>query len=59
MPILGSGDDGILCNCRQISLLPQFSKILEELNEGRLSRFLEKMNSYVTTSMVSDKMDQQ
>ena len=42
MPILGSGDSGILCNCRQISSLPQFSKILEELNEGRLYRFLEK-----------------
>ena len=42
IPILKSGDNSILCNYRAISLLFQFSKILEKLFERRLSCFLDK-----------------
>ena len=42
IPILKYGDNSILSNYRPISLLSQFSKILEKLFERRLSGFLEK-----------------
>ena len=42
IPILKSGNNSILSNYRPISLLSQFSKILQKLFERRLSRFLEK-----------------
>ena len=42
IPILKSCDNSILSNYRPISLLSQFSKILEKLFERRLSCFLEK-----------------
>ena len=43
IPILKYGDNSILSNYRPISLLSQFSKILEKLFERRLSGFLEKI----------------
>ena len=42
IPILKYGDNSILSNYRPISLLSQFSKILEKLLERRLYCFLEK-----------------
>ena len=47
--ILKYGDNSILSNYRPISLLSQFSKILEKLFERRLSGFLEK-NLILTNS---------
>ena len=42
MQIFKSGDNIILSSYRPISLLSQFSKILEKLSERRLSCYLEK-----------------
>ena len=42
IPIFKFGDNSILSNYRPISLLSQFSKILEKLFESRLSGFLGK-----------------
>ena len=44
IPIFKSGDKGVFTNYRPISLLPQFSKILEKLYCERLNSFLDKYN---------------
>ena len=42
IPIFKSGEKGVFTNYRPISLLPQFSKILEKLYSDRLDSFLFK-----------------
>ena len=42
IPIFKSGEKGVFTNYRPISLLPQFSKILEKLYNDRLDSFLFK-----------------
>lgn len=44
IPIYESGDIHRFTNYRSISLLPQFSKILEKLYVQRLDQFVEKYN---------------
>lgn len=44
IPIYKTGDKHIYTNYRPISLLPQFSKILEKLFVARLDSFIEKHN---------------
>ena len=42
IPIFKSGEKGVFTNYRPISLLPQFSKILEKLYSDKLDSFLFK-----------------
>ncbi len=42
MPLFKSGDSHNFTNYRPVSLLPQFSKILEKLFNNRLDAFIEK-----------------
>ena len=42
IPILKCGDNNVFTNYRPVSLLPQFSKILEKLFEKRLDNFISK-----------------
>ena len=42
VPIFKAGKDNIFTNYRPVSLLPQFSKILEKIFNSRLDTFLEK-----------------
>ena len=44
VPIFKAGDKNTLNNYRPISILPQFSKVLEKLFENRLLNFVEKNN---------------
>ena len=44
VPIFKAGDKNSLENYRTISILPQFSKVLEKLFENRLLNFVEKNN---------------
>ena len=44
IPLYKSGEKNIFTNYRPISLLPQFSKILEKLYNNRLDKFLNKCN---------------
>ena len=44
IPIFMSGEKGVFTNYIPISLLPQFSKILEKLYSDRLDSFLNKYN---------------
>ena len=44
VPIFKSGDKNSFDNYRRISMLPQFSKVLEKLFENRLLNFVEKSN---------------
>ena len=44
VPIFKAGDKSSLNNYRPISILPQFSKLLEKLFENRLLSFVEKKN---------------
>ena len=44
VPIFKAGDKSSLNNYRPISILPQFSKLLEKLFENRLLSFVEKNN---------------
>ena len=44
VPIFKSGDDSSFTNYRPVSLLRQFSKILEKLFDKRLTEFIEKYN---------------
>ena len=44
VPIFKAGDKSSLNNYRPISILPQFSKVLERLLENRLLSFVEKNN---------------
>lgn len=41
VPIFKAGDNKLLTNYRPVSLLPQFSKILEKLFNNRLMKFIE------------------
>ena len=43
IPLFKSGEKDNFINYRPVSLLPQFSKILEKLFEIRLVKFLEKI----------------
>ena len=42
VPLFKSGEKGVFTNYIPISLLPQFSKILEKLYNDRLDKFLSK-----------------
>ena len=44
VPIFKAGDKNTLDNYRPISILPQFSKVLEKLFENRLLNYVEKNN---------------
>ena len=44
IPLFKSGDDELYNNYRPVSLLPQFSKILEKVFEKRLDSFINKYN---------------
>lgn len=44
LPLYKSGDKHCFSNYRPVSLLPQFSKILEKLFNSRLQKFVEKNN---------------
>lgn len=44
IPLYKNGDKFMLTNYRPISLLPQFSKILEKLFVTRLDQFIDKQN---------------
>lgn len=44
IPLYKSGDKHCFSNYRPVSLLPQFSKILEKLFNSRLQKFVEKNN---------------
>ena len=45
VPLFKSGEDSIFSNYRPVSLLPQFSKVIEKLFDKRLTEFIEKNNS--------------
>ena len=42
IPLFKSGDKHVFTNYRPVSLLPQFSKILEKIFNNRLDSFIEK-----------------
>ena len=42
IPIFKSGDKNTFTNYRPVSLLPQFSKILEKLFQIRLEKFIDR-----------------
>ena len=42
IPLYKSGSKNVFNNYRPVSLLPQFSKILEKLFDNRLEKFIEK-----------------
>ena len=42
IPLFKSGDKHVFISYRPVSLLPQFSKILEQLFNNRLDSFIEK-----------------
>ena len=44
VPLFKSGQNNVFTNYRPVSLLPQFSKILEKLFNKRLDKFLSKCN---------------
>ena len=44
IPLFKAGDKSLFTNYRPVSLLPQFSKILEKLFSKRLNAFIEKHN---------------
>ena len=44
VPLFKSGDKSSFTNYRPVSLLPQFSKILEKLFDSRLTNFVNKHN---------------
>ena len=44
IPLYKSGEKNVFTNYRPISLLPQFSKILDKLYNNRLDMFINKCN---------------
>ena len=44
IPLYKNGNHNVFTNYRPVSLLPQFSKILEKLFSGKLDAFIEKEN---------------
>ncbi len=44
IPLFKTGDKHLFTNYRPVSLLPQFSKILEKVFNNRLDNFIEKHN---------------
>ena len=49
IPLFKTGDKGFFSNYRPVSLLPQFSKIIEKMFNKRLDTFLEA-NQVITSS---------
>ena len=47
IPLFKSGDKHVFTNYRPVSLLPQFSKILEKISNNRLDSFIEKKKVYL------------
>ncbi|XP_060780217.1 uncharacterized protein LOC132888186 isoform X1 [Neoarius graeffei] len=56
IPLFKTGDRHHFTNYRPVSLLPQFSKILEKLFSDRLDKFIEKHN-LLTDSQYGFRMD--
>ena len=46
IPVFKSGDKNVFTNYRPISLLPQFSKIIERMFNNRIVSFIEKMQIF-------------
>ena len=44
VPLFKSGEMNVFTNYRPVSLLPQFSKILEKIFNNKLDSFIEKYN---------------
>ena len=44
VPLFKSGEKNVFTNYRPVSLLPQFSKILEKIFNNKLDSFIEKYN---------------
>ena len=42
IPLFKAGDNNVFTNYRPVSILPQFSKILEKIFNNRLDSFIEK-----------------
>ena len=57
IPLYKAGDKNVFTNYRPVSILSQFSKILEKVFNNRLDNFLEK-NNVITHSMVFVEIDQ-
>ena len=53
-PLFKENDKQVVNNYRPISLLPQFSKIMEKLFSKRLDNFIEKNKVLKTVSMASE-----
>ena len=56
IPLFKSADDTSFTNYRPVSLLPQFSKVLEKLFDKRLTDFIEKYNVLSNSHMVFGKI---
>ena len=56
IPVFKSGSKAEFNNYRPISLLSQFSKILEKLYNKRLEQFIEKTMYYLTVNMAFDHL---
>ena len=50
IPIFKGNDKPVFTNCRPISLLPQFSKILEKLFNVRLDNFIDRHSILISNS---------
>ena len=55
IPLYKNGDKHVFSNYRPVSLLPQFSKILEKLFVNRLDRFLNRYNILSSSQSLSFK----
>ena len=56
IPLYKTGKQNVFTNYRPVSLLPQFSKILDKLFSEQLDVFIEKQNARV--NMSSEVIDQ-
>ena len=54
IPVYKSGDKNLFTNYRPISLLPQFSKIIERMFNNRIISFIEKKQIFIIVSTVLD-----
>ena len=59
IPLYKAGEKKLLTNYRPVSLLPQFSKILENIYYSRSDKFISNMTFYQIVSMVLGKICQQ
>ena len=57
LPLYKNNDKHNVSNYRPVSLLPQFSKILEKIFEKRLRLFVDKITCYLMVSMGSEQID--